>query len=510
YRLGTINVQNNIPDIDTEIIKKLISLNPGAIFNMSALEWVGQKISDELGNRGYPQMSIVPTLQKDSVNRVVNVTFIVNKAPKVFINRINITGNVKTSEKVIRREFRIAEGDIFNRNELARADRGIRNLDYFERSDIKIVKSPDAADRYDVNIDVQEKSTASIGFDVGYSSNEGGFGSISFAERNLFGTGKYLNAMVRRSQRRLSFSLGMTDPHFMDRDLSLSGTFFTHSSGAKSGSGFDGEAQPYSQTTVGVRTALGYEIADDLYHEIAYTIKQDKLSTKSERQSLLILEQKGRFVTSAISHTVTYNRLDNNVVPKNGYVVSGSQEYAGLGGNTGYLKHEVDGKIFKSFSNNRITIKVYGEAGVINGINGKTVRISERFSLGDYNLRGFAGGGAGPRIKAGRQGGGEGLNGQKYYSGGVEMTFPVGLPDEMNVKGAVFTDIGGVWDFEVQKGSRYNKDDVWNDKSPRMSVGAGVLWTTRIMPIRVDWAIPVRYKKYDEQQRFHIRMSTSF
>lgn len=507
YNLGDIKIQNNIADVDTEVIKKLVTLKSGALFNMSALEALGQKMSDELGNMGYPQMVVVPNLQKDPVKKLVNVTFIVNKSPKIFINKINITGNVKTSEKVIRRQFRIAEGDIFNRAEIAKADRNIKNLDYFEKNDIKMVKSPNDPDRYDVNIDVQEKSTASIGFDVGYSSAEGGFGSINFTERNLFGTGKHLNTMVRRSQRRLSFNFGVTDPHFMDRDLSLGADFFTFSSGSKGSSGFDGEAQPYSQRTVGVKTILGYDISEDLSHEIAYVIKQDKLSVNGASSSIMVREQRGKFVTSALGHTVTYNRLDSNIVPKNGYILSASQQYAGLGGDMAYLKHEVDGKIFKSFSDNKITVKVYGEAGVINGINGKTVRISDRFSLGDYNLRGFAGGGAGPRTKGPAA---EGLNGQKYYSGGIEMTFPVGLPEEMNVRGAIFSDIGGLWDFEVPKGSSYSKNDVWNDKSPRISVGAGILWTTRIMPIRIDWAIPVRYKKYDQQQRFHIRMSTSF
>lgn len=507
YKIGEVTLQNNIKDIENTIIQKLISTKKGQIFNMTALEAIGDKISDELSNHGYPQLSIVPALRKNLEAKTIDVTFTVSNADKVFINKINITGNVKTAEHVIRREFKIAEGDLFNRNEIGKGERGIRNLDYFEKVDIAVNRIPNSKDRYDLNLDVQEKSTASIGMDVGYSTAEGPFGSLNFAERNLLGTGKHLDAGVRRSGRRLGYNMGVTDPNFMDKDLSLGLGLFKSTSGYKATSNLSGEAQPYKLETLGSRLNAGYDITDTISHDISYMIKKDELTLKKDGlASHFIKEQIGDYITSSVTNSLTYDKLDSRVIPKNGFISSVSNEYAGVGGNNKFLKYEANTKTFKSFFSNKVTLKVSASVGTIQGANGKKVRISDRFSVGDYNLRGFAGGGIGPRDKKTN----EGINGQKFYAGTVELSFPIGLPEEMNVTGAVFSDIGALWGFDISKSNTYHKNDIYNSKSPRVSVGAGILWHTRIMPIRIDWAIPMKYEKYDDQQRFHIRMSTSF
>lgn len=508
YKIGEVTLQNNIKDIEDKVIQKLISIKKGQLFNMTALEAIGDKISDELSNHGYPQLSVVPALRKNIDSKTVDVTFTVSNADKVFINKINITGNVKTAEHVIRREFKIAEGDLFNRNEIGKGERRIRNLDYFdEKLGISANRAPNSKDRYDLNLEVQEKSTASIGMDVGYSTSEGPFGSLNFAERNLLGTGKHLDAGVRRSGRRLGYNMGVTDPNFMDRDLSLGLGLFRSTSGYKATSNLSGEAQPYKLDTIGSRVSAGYDITETVSHDISYMIKRDELTLKkSELASHFIKEQIGNYMTSSVTNSLTYDKLDSRIIPKNGFISSVSNEYAGVGGNNKFLKYEANAKAFKSFFSNKVTLKISGSVGTIQGFDGKKVRISDRFSVGDYNLRGFAGGGIGPRDKRTN----EGINGQKFYSGTVELSFPIGLPEEMNVTGAVFSDIGALWDFDISKANTYRKDDIYNSKSPRVSVGAGVLWHTRIMPIRIDWAIPLRYKTYDDQQRFHIRMSTSF
>jgi outer membrane protein insertion porin family len=190
------------------------------------------------------------------------------------------------------------------------------------------------------------------------------------------------------------------------------------------------------------------------------------------------------------------------VLPKNGYLISGTQEFAGLGGNTKYLKHDLDGKFFKSFVENKYTIKLSAAAGHIKGVSGKKIRISDRFNLGDYTLRGFANAGIGPRDKVTD----EGLGGQKYYTISSELSFPLGLPEEFNVTGSVFADAGSLWDADSKASSDRG---FYNDKSLRASIGFGVLWITRIAPIRLDWGFPIKKKKYDETQSFHIKFTTS-
>lgn len=505
YQLGTISVVNKIADVDTKIVEKMVKVKTGQIFNMTALEDIADKITDALSNKGYPQVSITPELNKHADTQKVDVTFVVERADKAFINKINISGNLKTADRVIRRAFRIEEGDVFNRSRIERGDRALRNLDYFEKVGIKVTPLPNAG-KYNLDVEVEEKSTASIGFDIGYNSAEGPFGQVSFQERNLLGTGKYLSAGVHKSKSSINYSLGLNDPHFMDRDLSVGAKIFNSKSGSSGTGGFGENGQSYSQDTLGTNFNIGYEITEDLTHDLGYTIKKDDLKIEKATASSFLIEQRGKFITSAVNHELTYDRTDSRVVPKNGYIISGSQEYAGVGGDNHYLRNEIDGKVFKSFFNNKLTLKVAGEVGVINGVQGHTVRISDRFSVGDTNLRGFASGGIGPRDKRTN----EGIKGQKKWTVTTELNFPVGLPEEMNVTGAAFVDVGALWDFDVRKNSTYTRDDVYNDKTPRVGAGVGFLWITRIAPIRVDWALPIKKKKYDETQHWHIRMSTHF
>ena len=220
----------------------------------------------------------------------------------------------------------------------------------------------------------------------------------------------------------------------------------------------------------------------------------------------MIVEERGKILTSAINNTLSYSDLDSKIIPKNGYLTSISQEYAGLGGNNSYLKHQFDAKYFKSFIDEKITLKLSGSVGNAIKTNKRGVRISDRFNLGDYSLRGFSYGGIGPRDKKTL----EGLGGKNFYSASAELNFPIGAPEEFNLTGAAFIDAGSVWDIDIKPNSSYTKHDFYNDKSMRTSVGVGLIWITRIAPIRVDWAWAIKSKKYDDKEHFHLKFATHF
>ncbi|RYE06583.1 MAG: outer membrane protein assembly factor BamA [Rickettsiaceae bacterium] len=502
YKFGAVNIDNKISLIDNELIQKFISVKYGQTFNMKSLETIAEKITETLANSGYPQVNVEPVIsKKDANNKIADVTFLIEKADKVFINSINIDGNLKTEDRVIRREFRIAEGDLFNRTYIARGEQNLRNLDYFEKVST-VITPTDQRDKYDIDVEVQEKSTSSINFDIGYGTAGGLFGSVSFAERNLIGTGRYLSAGVRAGKKNSNYYLGITEPRFLDKDLSLGFNVFSTYSGRSGGWGE--EEQNYVQKSLGLTNSLGYEIYEDLDHRVEYTIKKDELKNPTPSSSRYMIEQMGRFITSSVGQTITYNQIDSRVVPKNGYLLSGTQEYAGLGGDNKYIKHELDAKYFKSFINNKLTLKLSGNTGNITGLKGKTVRISDRFNLGDYSLRGFASGGVGPRDKRTE----EGLGGQNFYTFSTELNFPLGLPEDFGITGATFVDIGSTWGLKLNSNSKYSKDDFYDDKFMRASLGVGIIWVTRFAPIRVDWALPIKKKKYDDTQRLHLKFST--
>lgn len=505
YQLSNVNVKTKLPNIDLSKINQLVTAKPKQIFNMSALEQIADNIAKVLADLGYPQINVYPHVINDPNNKTIDVTFVIDKADKIFVNQINIEGNLKTHDDVIRREISIAEGDLFRRSKLERADRNIRNLDYFETVGIGIVPT-DQQGKYNININVEEKSTASIGLDMGYNSVGGPFGRISFTERNLLGTGKYLTFGVQGGNKNISYYLGITDPHFLNKDLAFSTNIFDNYNGR--GSGFLQADQPYNLKSIGMRNAISYDVAEDLSHSVEYSIKQDHLTASNESTSRFIIDQQGKFVTSAVSHTLTYDVTDSRIVPKNGYILSGTQEYAGIGGNTKYLKHEVEGKYFQSIIDNKLTFIFAASVGDIRGVgSAKTVRIADRFNLGDYTLRGFSSGGIGPRDKKTN----EGLGGEHFYSFTTEVNFPLGLPSEFNVRGLLFADLGNVFGVHT-KSKDYTKENFYNDKADmfRSSIGLGFIWVTRIAPIRMDWGFPIKKKSYDETQRFHIKLSTHF
>ncbi len=504
YNFGNIDVDNKISDVDVNEIRKFVDIKQGDTFNIKALNKISEKISSYFASQGYPAINVYPDISKKNPDHTVDINFIIEKADKVFINQININNNLKTEDKVIRREFKIAEGDIFNRSYIENGDKNLRNLDYFEKIAINVIPT-DKKDKYDINIDVEEKSTSSIGFDVGYNTGSGIFGRVSFLERNLVGTGKILNAGVQVGKRSSSYYGGITEPYFLDRDLSLGANAFRNYSGP--GTTFFGDGnQYYTLKSLGLQTSLGYDIAEDLSHEIDYIIKRDILSSPTISNSLFLNQQMGKFITSAIGQTISYNQLDSNIIPKNGYMISGTQEFAGIGGNNKYIKNELESKYFKSFINNKLTLRVSSSIGNITGLFHKTVRLSDRFNLGDYTLRGFAAGGVGPRDKVTK----EGIGGQTYYTISTELDFPTGLPQEYNLTGAVFMDAGSVWGIGPNYNNAYNKNQFWNDKSLRASVGVGFIWVTKFAPIRMDWALPIKKKPYDQTQTFHIKFSTNF
>lgn len=505
YKFGTKELNNNIEGVKDKYLLRLIKVKKNSTFNSSLIDKIEQDLSEYLANKGYPAANVYHVLEKDSNKRIINVKFIIDQSDKIYIDKINITGNLKTHDNVIRREFDIQEGDLFNRSHIERGDRNLRMLNYFEKVQVKPVATKHHG-KYDLDIEVEEKSTTSIGLEGGYNSSIGPFASVNFQDRNLLGTGKSLDTGMRVAKRNTSYNFGITNPYFMGRDLSLGTSLFYTHVGADHASSFFGEGSNYTLNTKGGRLSLGYELFDDMRHNVFYTLKRDELSVTEKQESAFIREQQGKFTTSAIGHSLTYNKLDNNYAPKSGYLLSATQEYAGAGGNNKYIKHELNGSKYVSFADEEVTLQLSAEAGQIRGMKKRKVRINDRFNLGDQSLRGFASKGIGPRDVRTK----EALGGKNYYSATAELQFPIGAPKEFGLLGAAFVDIGGVYGIDVMKNSNYTKKDIRDNKAPRISYGFGLVWNTRMMPIKVYYAFRLRKQKLDEVQPFTISMTTAF
>jgi outer membrane protein insertion porin family len=499
YKFGKVDVESKIEKVNINAIKKLIKTKQGKIFNSELLEDTTEAFTKYLNNNGYAFVSVEPELEKNTADTTIAVKYIINESKKVYINRINITGNSRTTDKVIRREVRLAEGDPYNASLLDRSEQRIRNLDYFDKVDITTART-DEDDKVDVNIDVAEKSTANINFGVGYSTADGPVGKIGLTETNLLGNGQELNFVVSKAEKRGDIDLSFTEPYFMDKDLSAGFDLFTNTHDLK-------ESSSYKSDTKGFSLRAGYEITEYLRHTLRYTYRVDKVKAADDA-SRFIQEQKGTNRLSSIGHNFIYDKTNNRMRPSEGYFIKLSQEYAGLGGTAKYLRHELNSAYYIPVHKRDVVLKISGNAGNIHALNGKQVKIHERFFLGGDDLRGFKTAGVGPTDKVTR----DALGGNNYYTVSSELTFPLGLPKEFDVSGAVFADAGSLWGVDVPKSQReLKRATMWDKHSIRASAGVGVVWISTIGPMSFYLSYPIKYEKHvDRKQIFTFTFKTPF
>jgi len=505
YKFGLMSVESQIPQVNTDFLKEKISTKEGETFNSNLIEETTEKMLKLLANHGYPFVNIDPVYNIDETNKTINIKYVIGQARKVYIGKINIRGNLKTYDEVIRREFRIAEGDPYNEFLLNRSEQRINNLDFFSKVSVKPQRT-DRPDIVDINVDVEEKSTASLKLSVGYSTTDGIFGMIGLTEKNFVGKGQELSAGITKSASSFGANIGFTEPYFMNQNLSAGFELFTSSqNNNKSNWGASANSLGYNKSSTGGLVNFGYEIMEYLYHNFGYTLEQNKISGIPDNAPVYIKEQSGTRYASILNQGFAYDRTDNQIVPKSGYLLKLNQSLAGLGGNSKYIKNVLSASYYYPLMKETVTLKVAGSAGTINSL-GQSIRVDENFYLGDASFRGFEYGGIGPRDKITQ----DALGGTMFYKGTTEFTFPLGLPEEFDVSGAVFSDFGNVWNIDLKKNSSYSSSQYYNSKSIRASAGIGFLWITKMGPLRIDFAKAVKREKFDKTQLIHFSFSTNF
>jgi outer membrane protein insertion porin family len=542
YQIASVKIENEISEIDDSMFKNLIKVESGDIYNIRKIDAIARRITERLADRGFLDAACSPKYNKNPRNNTVDVIFSVGTASKYHLNRINITGNLKTFDNVIRREFGIHEGDAFNQSLIRLGEQKVRGLDYFENVRVTPKQTEGKAGLVDLDVEVEEKSTASAHLQGSWSSARKLGGEIGFNERNFFGSGRDLGfngSIFQGGAKSINFSLH--DPHFMDSNVSQG--FAVGLSDTSGGKSF----QAYNKTTKYGRVSFGYDLTEDLSHSINYSLKHanlnydgldeskatddDKKKVSEERKKFnksFRAESVGKFFTSAVTNSLTYNQMDSRYAPKNGFLVSGSQEFAGVGGDIKFLKHELDVKFAKSFFDNQYTLLLSGSVGHVTGVFGAKVRPDDRFQLGDFDFRGFAMNGIGPRLEvtaaeyqaAKAAGGlpqtGEALSGKKSYTMTAEMQFP--LVKDMNISGSLFLDAGALWDYDfvTKDFEEEYKNKIVDKGTLHASFGACVSIILPMMPIKICYAIPFLYDKdnegnpIDELQNIHFRFTTGF
>ena len=494
YKFVQPDIKINLPEYkNTRVLKDKIAFKKGMWFNADLVENTITNLNDYFSDLGYAFVDTTPQFDKNDAEKTVKITFSVAEGEKVFVNKINITGNSRTLDKVIRREFRIKEGDAFNASKVRRSKQRVENLDYFEKVDLKTTPVHGQTGKTDISMDVAEKATGSFSVGVGWSSYDGLLFDTGIQERNILGTGNTLGLNMMLSQREQQYTVGLTNPYFMDKNL-LAGVDVFHTT-------LDNEDySSYKSTTTGGSVRFGWNYTDYLRQSIRYTLQEDEVRDVEEDASRYIKDQEGRTSLSMIGQEISWDKRDNRINPTQGFYTSFSADYAGVGADTKFIRLGAMGIQYFEVAED-VVFSVRGDAGHIWGMGGQDVRINHRYYLGDSSFRGFEYGGIGARDKST----GDALGGNWYATASAELQFPLGLPKELGIKGKVFSDAGF-----IGKPDGYNAAEMNYSSKMRMSAGTGIMWQSPMGMINLDFAWPIMKEDFDETKVFRLNFGKAF
>lgn len=490
YKIGKVDFITALRNLDVEKLREGQTIVPGDWYNADEVEAMIGKLTDAVGVFGYAFVDIRPRVRRDRKTRLIDVAFVIQEGPRVFVETVKISGNVRTLDKVIRREILLVEGDAFNTSQLRRSRRRIRNLGFFERVEIEN-KAGSSPDKTVIDVLLKEKSTGEISFGAGFSSSAGVVGDAGISERNLLGRGQELELRVQLGERQQEIDLSFTEPYFLGKNLSAGVDVFRTTRDLQSESSFDRE-------TLGFALRSGYRITEPLSQVWKYTLREDKIADIPTDASLAIKEQEGDLITSSIGQTLRYDKRDSRFDPTDGYFVELQNTLAGFGGDSQYLRNEVKGATYHELYDSWV-LNIGAGVGYIVGI-GDNIRIIDRFFLGGDNLRGFEDAGVGPRDLATL----DSVGGNLFYRTTVGVAFPLGLPNEFGLRGRVFSDAGSLAENDS------NFSTLTDTGSIRLSVGTGLLWDSPFGPVNIDLAKALLKEDFDQTELFRFSFGARF
>jgi len=488
YKFGKLEVNSRFEGIDINTLKAMVVAREGDWYNADEVEATVNAITEAVGTLGYAFVDVRPNVKRNKDTKTVDITFDVQEGPRVYVERINIAGNVRTLDRVIRREFRLAEGDAFNAAKLRRSQQRLRALGYFEKIDVTNQQGS-AQDKTIIDVNVVEQSTGEISFGAGYSTSAGVLGDITVRERNLLGKGQDLRLGLSLGTRQTQIDLSFTEPYFLERNVAAGFDVFRIGRDLQATSSFD-------ERTIGAAVRVGYALSEHTRQTFKYSFKYDEIFNVGTNASPFIRRQAGKTYTSEVGTVITWDRRDDRQLSTKGWVVRWSTELGGLGGTEHFLRNRADAAIYFPLIQDFV-LSFQGSAGAVFGIR-DDVKIAQRFFIGGDTLRGFQTAGIGPRD------GNDSLGGKYFYTTTGEISFPLGLPKELNIVGKGFIEAGSLW----------GTDDVGptirDSSALRVTAGVGIQWVSPFGPLRLDYSFPIKFQPFDNRQRFNFSFGTRF
>ena len=569
YRVTNVDVQSHINDVPGSALLPLVRVAPGDVYNGDAVEKSVEAVIKDLARRGFAFAQVRPRGDRNPGAQSVGINFVVDEGPRVYIERINVRGNTRTRDYVVRREFEIGEGDAYNRVLIDRAERRLNNLGYFKK--VRITNEPGSApDRVVVNVDLEDQPTGNFSISGGYSTSDGFIAEVSVSESNFMGRGQYVRTAATIGQRTKGLEFNFTEPYFLDSRIAVGFDLYGKKNTVS-------KYSMYNTTTAGGSLRAGIPITDEITLAPRYSIYSTYLNVPNTTQypyndcqypwpfltpgapgslpanpfyncasngeaSVAIKAQQGTHVTSLFGYTLAYNTLDNPKSPTSGVYAMISQDFAGAGGDARFIRTTGEVRYYREIYDNVVGFARV-QAGNMFGIGGYKLRVTDQFNLGPQLVRGFAPGGIGPRdVSNIGNPQGNAIGGSNYVGGSLEVQFPIlGVPRELGLKGAIFADAGSLWGYKgvtnytkpvdyalygapyilanggcvpaYISGPLYGPGtcvNVGDQNKIRSSVGGSLLWASPMGPIRFDLAKALTKSKYDQTQIFRFSGGASF
>ena len=509
YKFGNVEVATELEKLNKEPLVQILPIREGQIYQDERIEQATDTLTFAAGAAGFAFVDVRPRYTPNRETRTVDVTFQVNEGPRVYVERIDIIGNTRTLDYVVRREMNLAEGDAYNRVLVDRSRNRIRALGFFK--DVTIEEVPGSApDRTGLQVQVEEQPTGELSFSAGYSSVDQLILDLGVTERNFRGRGQNVRARVSVGSLRQQVDFSFTEPRFMGRDLGAGVDLYSYRYDLT-------DYSAYRTNTIGGGVRLGFPLTLNARASARYTLRRDEVEIPASFcdpnaavVSISLCQQRGAYTTSLVGYGVRLDRRNDPINPTRGFYTALNQDLAGVGGDVNYLKTEVEGGIYYGFSPSFI-LSATGSAGYVDGWNGDTVRINERFYKGGNSFRGFETAGIGARdLNSAR---GDALGGKAYAIGSVELTVPTFLPEQYGVKAALFSDFGtlGMLDDEDKLTVAGAVDpNIVDDLSLRASAGVSIFWRSPMGPIRFDFSQVLAKEDYDKTETFRFSTSTRF
>ncbi len=492
YSFGAVSVVSDLPEVDTGGLQELLAPRTGETYNGHLIEKTVDKLALALADKGHNFARTTVKQHRDAQARTMGVTFRIEDGPHLFIERIEIIGNSKTKDHVIRRELRMEEGEPFTPVRVEAARRRLVRLGFFTSVELKTARGLEA-DKVALTVVVVEQDTRDLSFGIGYSSNEGVIGDISVSESNLFGNGQMIRLKLAASQTRQQAEFGLTEPHFLGSDVAAGfDLFYKDTDYTKQSS--------YQIERAGVVTRLGFALDDNWSSTVRYSFVRNRIYDVGETASAAVKEAAsadgGTYYTSSVGYSVAYDTRNSKKLPTSGSYLSTSQDLAGVGGDTRYLRSTVDGRYYYPASEG-VTLAARFTGGTIGGWGGQDVRLIDLFQLGGETVRGFAPSGIGPRDTASANS--DALGGRHYVATTAEARFSLPfVPDELGLRGATFVDAGSLWGPTTFASSL--PGTAGGAPALRASAGVGLVWDSPVGPLRADYAVPLVKEAFDKTQ----------